>query len=82
MDSEVSSCQGRSDIVVITNDTIYIIELKVDVGVDAAIKQIEEKKYAKKYSDDHRYDSYSLVAIAVEFDSKTREIKDYKVKKL
>lgn len=80
VDSEVTSSKGRSDIVVITDDIIYIIELKVDIGVDAAIKQIEEKKYAKKYNDDHRYDSYSIVAIAVEFDSKTREVKNSKIK--
>ncbi len=82
VDSEVTSSRGRSDIVVITDDTIYIIEVKVDVSPDVAIRQIEEKKYAKKYTDDHRYDSYSVVAIAVEFDSKTREVKNSKIKNL
>ena len=80
VDSEVTSSQGRSDIVVKVDRTIYIIELKVDVSPEEAIKQIEEKKYAQKYSANHKYDSYSIVAIAIEFNSKTREVKNSMIK--
>ena len=52
--SELQSVNGRSDIVVITIDSVYIFELKMDIpdektAIDHALKQIEEKEYAERF---------------------------------
>ena len=54
--SEMQSIFGRSDIIVTTQTDVYIFELKTvpssdfEKGVKEALKQIENKKYAERYS--------------------------------
>ncbi len=44
----------RMDMLVQTKDYIYIFEFKIDKSADAALRQIEEKQYAKPFETDPR----------------------------
>lgn len=61
---------GRIDMVVKMNHYIYVMEFKYDGSVQDAMKQIKEKEYALPYQRDKR----KVILVAVNFDSKTRNI--------
>lgn len=67
---EVHSAKGRADCVVETADYVYVFELKLDQGADAALAQIEERGYARPYEADAR----RLVKVGVSFSSEERGI--------
>lgn len=71
--TEVSTSDGSIDMLIKTEDFIYIIELKYDRPAQDALKQIEEKRYDRPYWHDHR----KLFLIGVSFSSKTRTIEDW-----
>ena len=48
--SEDRGPRGRADEVIITDEHIWIFELKIDKSADEALKQIENKGYAEKYA--------------------------------
>ena len=54
--SEMQSIAGRSDIIVSTDDSVFIFELKMDKGqsfdtvADEALKQIDDKGYTQRYA--------------------------------
>lgn len=68
-------CNGRMDIVVQTDKYIYIMELKMDASADEALRQIEDKGYAKPFAADPR----KLFKIGVDFSSQTRRIAEWKM---
>jgi hypothetical protein len=72
--AEERNAVGRSDLVVETSNTVYIFEFKLDKSVDEALRQIEEKGYAAPYALANK----KIVKIGVNFDSKTRNIADWK----
>ena len=74
---EAVSSNGRADIVAKHPAMVCIFELKVDVPVDVAFKQIREKGYAEPY----RAETRPVWLIALSFDSKTRELVDSGVEK-
>lgn len=74
--SEVHSAKGRADCIVETKDFVYIFEFKLDKSADEALAQIEEKGYAEPYVADAR----KIYKIGVNFDSKERNITEWKVK--
>ncbi|MGP1577669.1 MAG: ATP-binding protein [Treponema sp.] len=78
--TEVYCSTGRADCVVWTTDTIYIFEFKLSSNGSAeeAIKQIQEKNYAKKYL----MDGKKIILIGSSFDEATRTIQDWKVEQL
>lgn len=43
--AEYPTAAGRADIIVELGTTTYIIEIKLDVSPDVALKQIEERRY-------------------------------------
>lgn len=49
MESEISTDKGRSDLVLITKERVYIFELKYKESAQAALKQIEDRKYYEKF---------------------------------
>lgn len=53
-DEERQTCSARSDLVLETKRYIYIFELKVDKTPEEALRQIEEKRYARPYIHDGR----------------------------
>ena len=74
-DVERHTTDGRMDMLVQTNDYIYIFEFKIDKSAEEALKQIEEKQYAKPFETDSR----KLYKIGVNFSSKTQRIASWKV---
>ena len=73
--AEVHSAKGRADCIVETDDYIYLFEFKRDSTADEALLQIEEKGYALPYAADQR----KLIKIGVNFDSKERNLSEWKV---
>ncbi len=71
--TEVSTSDGSIDILITTNDYIYIIELKFDRSAGEALRQIEEKKYDRPYLSGHR----KIFRIGVSFSSESRTIEDW-----
>ena len=67
--------QGRVDCVVQADNYIYLFEFKRDKSADEALAQIEEKKYAEPFASDKR----KLFKIGVNFDSKEKNISEWKV---
>ena len=72
---ERHTTNGRMDILVQTKDYIYIFELKIDQSADAALRQIEEKDYAKPFAADPR----KLFKIGLNFSTEKRCIDDWGV---
>ena len=70
--SEDRQSNGRSDIVAKHKKGIFIFELKVDMPVDKAFRQIREKGYAEPY----RADTRPVWLIGLSFDSTTRRLVD------
>ena len=66
--------QGRADCVYGTPNDVYIFEFKLDGSVDAALKQIEEKGYAREYTNDSR----KIHLVGVNFSSEKGTIDDRK----
>ena len=76
--AEAHTSDGSIDIVVKTDDYIYIIELKYDHTAQEALRQIEEKRYARPYLNDPR----EVICIGAAFSSQTRCIEDWIIKRL
>ena len=68
---------GRIDMVLTTDHTIYIFELKYNQSAEAAIRQIEQKDYTKIYADDGR----KIVKVGLNFSEDRRSMEDWKVEK-
>ena len=72
--TEKLQSQGRVDCVVETPQYVYIFEFKLDGTADEALRQIEEKGYAREYEADSR----KLYRIGAVFSSETGTIGDWK----
>ena len=75
-DVERHTTDGRMDMLVRTSDYIYILEFKVDQTADEALRQIEERQYAKPFERDRRI----VYKIGVNFSSQTRRIEGWLIK--
>lgn len=72
-DAEVTTSDGRIDMMIKTEDYIYIIELKYDGTAREALDQINERDYALQFRSDPR----KLIKIGVNFSSEKRRIDDW-----
>ena len=72
---EYVSAKGRADIVVKTQNYIYIIECKLDGTAEEALQQIEKKGYAAPFAKDSR----QLFRIGISFSSKERGMTDWQI---
>ena len=72
--TEKEQSQGRVDCIVETDDNVYIFEFKLDGTAEEALKQIEDKGYAKPYADDKR----KVYKIGVSFSSETGTVEGWK----
>ena len=72
---EKATSNGRIDVLIQAREYIYIIEIKMGGTVEAALQQIEEKGYARRFADDPR----KLFKIGVRFSTEKRCIDDWKV---
>lgn len=68
--AEYHTSEGRIDLVVKTADYIYVMEFKLDGTAEEAIRQIEEKHYAKPFEADGR----KIYRIGVNFSNRLRGI--------
>jgi hypothetical protein len=73
--TQVKCSKGRADMVVWMPDTIYVLELKVNGTAEDALRQIEEKGYAKPYYTDGR----KVVKAGVSFSPETMTVGDWKM---
>ena len=73
--AEHHTSDGSIDILIRTQDYIYIIELKYDHSAESALEQIEHKQYARPFQRDGR----RLFKIGVSFSSITRCIEAWKI---
>lgn len=72
---ERATSDGRTDMIVQTKDYIYIFEFKIDKTADEALRQIEDKGYARPFATDSR----SLYKIGVNFSSAKRCVDNWKI---
>ena len=72
---EDATSEGRMDILVETPRFIYIVEIKINDTVEAALRQIGDRGYVRKFADDPR----TLFKIGVRFSTDTRCIDSWKI---
>jgi len=72
---EARTAQGRVDAVVESPKYIYLIEIKLNKSADMAIEQIDLKSYGDKFA----LDTKPVKKVGVNFSTRTRNIKDWKV---
>lgn len=65
---------GSVDCIIELKDYVYIFEFKLDGSADEALRQIEEKNYAKPYLADKR----QIISIGVNFSSETMTVEEWK----
>ena len=71
--TEECTAAGRSDVLIETEDTIYIFEFKLHGTADEALKQIDDKGYMIPYEAGKK----KLVKIGASFDENLRTIKEW-----
>ena len=74
-DVEVHTPHGRVDVVMQAFGRLYIIELKLDASAETAMRQIDLRDYAEAFS----HSGLPVTKVAVNFDSTTRNLKDWKI---
>jgi hypothetical protein len=57
-----------------TSDKVFVIEFKCNQIADAAIRQIREKGYERKYCGSGK----KIVLMGIDFDTEKRNVKDWK----
>ena len=72
-DVELHTKAGRIDIELKAGSTVYVIEIKTNARAVSAMRQIDAKAYAAKYS----LTAATVVKVAVTFDPDTRNISDW-----
>ena len=72
--TEKVQSHGRVDCIVETPDFVYVFEFKLDGTAEEALRQINEKDYAREYEADQR----KLYKIGVVFSSETGTIADWR----
>ena len=72
---ERATSNGRIDLIIQTKEFVYLFELKVNADADVALRQIDEKGYARPFEGD----SMKLFKIGVNFSTATRRIEDWKI---
>ena len=75
VDVEVHTPNGRVDVVMLTEDTLYLIELKLNQSAQAAMQQINLKQYDQRFA----LCGKPIVKVGVNFDAKKGNIEDWKI---
>ena len=73
VDVEVHTPHGRVDVVMETEDTLYLIELKLNKSAQAAMQQINLKQYDQRFARCGK----PIVKVGVNFDAKKGNIEDW-----
>ena len=79
--TEECSAAGRSDMVIETENAVYVFEFKLDGTVEEALAQIDSKGYLIPYSvtKDKNGNDKKLVKIGVSFDAEKRTLGEWKI---
>ena len=75
VEAEYNTSEGFIDLLIKTNNYIYVIELKINGNAEDAMRQIEQKHYSSQFSTDTR----QLIEIGIGFSKQTATISDYKI---
>lgn len=75
--AEYHTSSGRIDMLLETADSVFIFEFKLNLSTKQALRQIAQKDYAAQFATDSR----KVYKIGVNFSSRIRGIKDWKVVK-
>ena len=75
VDVEVHTPNGRVDVVMETEDTLYLIELKLNKSAQAAMQQINLKQYDQRFARCGK----PIVKVRVNFDAKKGNIEDWTI---
>ena len=75
IDVEVHTATGRVDMVMLTRKALYLFELKLNKSAEAAMRQIDLKDYASKFT----LCGLPIVKVGINFDTERRTISDWKV---
>ena len=75
LDVEVHTPTGRVDMVMRTQNTLYLFELKLNKNAQTAMNQIDLKNYASKFS----LTGLPVVKVGINFDSERRTISDWQI---
>ena len=76
VEAEVSTSQGRIDMVLKTEVAIFIFEFKINKTAKEALKQILNKNYQKQFSTDGR----QIILVGANFDTKKRILSEWETK--
>ena len=72
---EVHTPRGRVEVVMISSNTLYLFELKLNKDAATAIEQINLKDYASKFA----LCNLPIVKVGINFDSEQRTITDWEI---
>lgn len=72
---EVHTPRGRVDVVMISSNTLYLFELKLNKDAATAIEQINLKDYVSKFA----LCNLPIVKVGINFDSEQRTITDWEI---
>ena len=75
VDVEVHTPNGRVDIVMLTEDTLYVIELKLNKNAHTAMQQINLKQYDQRFVTCGK----PIVKVGINFDAKVGNIEDWEI---
>ena len=75
VDVEVRTPRGRVDVVMRTPSTLYVMELKLDKDENAAMEQIDLKKYPERFA----LCGLPIVKVGISFDSETHTLGGWKI---
>ena len=75
---EYHTNMGRIDLVLKTNDYIYVMEFKLEGTAEEALQQINEKHYALPFATDPR----KLFKIGVNFSNQLRNIEQWIIEEI
>lgn len=76
VDAEYRTSDGRIDMLIKTDEYIYVFEFKYDGSAEEAMNQIESKDYPMPFA----MDSRKVIKVGVNFSSETRNIGNWIIK--
>ncbi len=77
VDVEVHTATGRVDMVMRTDKSLYLFELKLNKSAEAAMRQIDLNDYASKFA----LSGLPVIKVGISFDAERRTIGDWKIEK-
>ena len=78
VDVEVHTPRGRVDVVLRTQTTLFVIELKLDKSADAAMRQIDLNNYPERFA----LCGLPVVKVGVNFDSEGHTLGDWTIERV